>query len=231
MKKSYDEKKYQDISKILKKMPRVNAPDNFEYNLMTKIENENFGTLAEDKVNLGFAWKLTPALAFLTSIVILFFVWNDQNGELENPLMKMPRSISQTEIIPADHLTTGNDVVESSTQSKSFKKSTPNIATKSDDELFRVIVGSNDVISKEKVSLNLNAANTIDLDNYLHGDVQNPSTNNRSRLVGGGETFEFNGFYIKEQTDRKLLESIKNRVDSLRSVQNDSLGKRAILPE
>jgi hypothetical protein len=29
------------IEKILGELPKINAPDNFEYNLMTKIKNEN----------------------------------------------------------------------------------------------------------------------------------------------------------------------------------------------
>jgi hypothetical protein len=35
---------YEKLIKDLKKLPKVDAPDNFEYNLMTRIQNGQFET-------------------------------------------------------------------------------------------------------------------------------------------------------------------------------------------
>ena len=230
MKQSYNDDQHNGISNLLKSMPRIKAPDNFEYNLMTRIENKNFGDLAEEKKKLGFAWKLTPAVAFVTSLFILFMVWTDQSTEVENPLMKLPPTIAKTH-------SANNDVVlskKSASKSDAFASRSVSeekeVASTSDEDLYRVVVGSNDVVSREKMALNLNNGQNVDLDMALIGGAVNPNANNRTRLVGGGESFEFNGFYIREQTDRKMLEMIKNRLDSLNQARTDSIKNSTNLP-
>ena len=37
---SKKDKKYEKTINLLKNLPRVNAPENFEFNLMTKIQNK-----------------------------------------------------------------------------------------------------------------------------------------------------------------------------------------------
>lgn len=229
MKKSYNDNQPNGVSNLLKSMPHIKAPDNFEYNLMTRIENKNFGNLAGEKKKLGFAWKLTPAVAFVTSLFILFMVWTDQNTEIENPLMKLPQAIAKT------HSANNDVVLSKKSASKSEAIASHGLSEEKevapgDEDLFRVVVGSNDVVSREKMALNLNNTQNIDLDMAMAGGAVNPNVNRRTRLVGGGDSFEFNGFYIREQTDRKMLEMIKNRLDSLNQARTDSIKKSTNLP-
>jgi len=37
-------KEFNHVIKLLKELPKEQAPDNFEYNLLTKIKNKNFAT-------------------------------------------------------------------------------------------------------------------------------------------------------------------------------------------
>lgn len=225
MKKSYNIKQQEEISNILKQLPKVDAPDNFEFNLMAKIENNNFGDLKVEKKQLGFFWKLTPTVAVAVSCVIMFFVWSDQSVDIENPLMVMPKQIAVAESV-ADLGTDANDVAGTVNEAVA-----PNSNVNTEDELYRVVVRSNDAVSHERVALNFDNRSAVDLDSYIGGQAQPIRAAGRTRLVGGGESLDFNGFYIKEQTDRKLLESIKSRVDSIRSERSKKAEEKANLPQ
>ncbi|OGU58798.1 MAG: hypothetical protein A2V66_01675 [Ignavibacteria bacterium RBG_13_36_8] len=223
----YNDKKYKKIIKALKELPHINAPYNFEYYLITKIQNKNFGDLTKKK-SYNMFWRLSPVAAAVVSAVILFFVFGDQSSEIENPLMKLPPAISESEVIATDNLGTIESprempVERSETAQSHTETSASRIAASEDEELFRVVVRSNDVISKEKIELSLSSANNVDLDSYINGGERTTDRNRRSRLVGGTESFEFDGFYIREQTDPRILGMIKNRIDSLMRMQADSL--------
>ncbi|NMB83090.1 MAG: hypothetical protein GYA14_14855, partial [Ignavibacteria bacterium] len=49
-----EEKQFSKLIKDLKELPKVEAPDNFEFQLMTRIQNKNFGEnpLPREKFNL-----------------------------------------------------------------------------------------------------------------------------------------------------------------------------------
>ena len=68
MKKNYDdhENYFPDLKKDLKNLPKVNAPENFEFNLMTRIQNKNFGTMEDKRTKFSWIKFLTPALALRT---------------------------------------------------------------------------------------------------------------------------------------------------------------------
>ncbi|MFC2133518.1 hypothetical protein ACFLTH_02775 [Bacteroidota bacterium] len=234
MEKSYNDEQYNGISKILKDLPRINAPDNFEFNLMTRIENGNFETVSDEKQKLGLFWKLTPSLAVAVSAIILFFVWNDQLIESENPLMFMPQEIAMTESEPAQKDFDKKEIARNEVAAKSAVPPAPKVEKRritSEDELYRVVVRSNDAVSHERVALDLEDGKNVDLDSYLNGNGLSTAGTSRSRLVGAGETFEFNGFYIREQTDRRLLEMIKSRIDSINKARIDSTADAANIPE
>ena len=86
-----DDAKYKDVISILKGLPDVNVPKNFETELMRKI---NAGNL-ERKLSL---WdrifvpsRLIPSAALAVTAVIILFVMNINSGEIDNPLLVEPR--------------------------------------------------------------------------------------------------------------------------------------------
>ena len=69
-----NDEEHQHVIKLLRELPKEKAPDNFEYNLFTKIENKNFGlNTKEPKFTLPLKF-LIPATGVMLSAVFLFFV-------------------------------------------------------------------------------------------------------------------------------------------------------------
>ena len=93
----YDEERYINIINLLKQMPKVTAPPNFESDLMRRINSGNFKENYKvhwwDK--LFFPSRLIPAAAFALSVVAVFYFLNFNTVERENPFLAKPK-IRQT---------------------------------------------------------------------------------------------------------------------------------------
>ena len=52
-KKDYNiDSKQSKLIEDLKSLPKIKAPENFEYNLMTRIQNQNFGDVKKERMPL-----------------------------------------------------------------------------------------------------------------------------------------------------------------------------------
>jgi hypothetical protein len=90
-----DEKdnQYDDIVKLLKGLQKIEAPNNFEANLMRKINAEEF---AEEKTE---GWlsrilvpkRFIPSAALAVAAVLILFVIKPGSTEIENPFNTQPR--------------------------------------------------------------------------------------------------------------------------------------------
>ena len=96
-----DELKYKNVISTLKNLPEVNAPSNFEADLMRRINSGNY------EIEKQSFWKkiflparLIPSAALAVGAVILLFFLNINSDENENPLLADPKirqDIIQTE--------------------------------------------------------------------------------------------------------------------------------------
>jgi len=86
-----DDIKYKEVINILKGLPEVNAPGNFETELMRKINTGSFEKRLSlwDKIFLPS--RLIPSAALTVTTVIILFVMNIDSEEIENPLIVEPR--------------------------------------------------------------------------------------------------------------------------------------------
>jgi hypothetical protein len=137
-----DDAKYKEVINILKGLPDVNAPKNFETELMRKIKAGNL----EEKLSL---WdrifvpsRLIPSAALAITAVIVLFVMNINSGEIDNPLLVEPR-IREDVIANTDAI------------SLEDKYSTPesDIAKKSEREVKRDLVTMDTNIAEFKDEL------------------------------------------------------------------------------
>lgn len=92
---------YMKIKDLLKQMPKVEAPSNFEADLMRRINSGNFQERYKvrwwDKLLLPS--RLIPAGALALSIVAVFYYLNFNAMERDNPFLTKPKireSVSQT---------------------------------------------------------------------------------------------------------------------------------------
>jgi hypothetical protein len=88
-----DEVRYINIIKLLKQMPEITAPPNFESDLMRRINSGNFteNTTVHWWDKLFLPSRLIPASAFALSIVAVFYFLNFNSMENENPFLAKPK--------------------------------------------------------------------------------------------------------------------------------------------
>ena len=85
-----DEKEFEKLQTLLKELPQIEVPDNFEYNLMTRIQNKNFDIKSEKKKSIFF-WVYTPTLALVASVILVFFVFTDSEIDTEDTWNSQPK--------------------------------------------------------------------------------------------------------------------------------------------
>ncbi len=211
------EEGFEELRKTLAELPQVKAPDDFEFKLLTRIENKQFDINdAEEKI--GWSWIYAPVTALVMSAVVLFFVFSNDNEDLGNPLLEDP--LPKTEII--GEANSGN-TEEFQSKKLLSKTSAGEENTASNNENYVVVVQPNDVVVQEKVNYPFSENSSVDLDNALNNANPNAlrtvgtAGNNR----GNVEYFEFNGFYTRIQSDNDTLMKEKARMDSLKNLAKE----------
>ncbi len=109
MKLNDDELKYKNVITSLKNLPKVNAPVNFDADLMRRINTESLNQKEKESFwkKLFLPSRLIPSAALAISAVILLFFLNINNDEAENPLLMEPKvreDIIQTKNIPENDI-------------------------------------------------------------------------------------------------------------------------------
>ena len=96
-----NDEKYKDVTSSLKGLQKVNAPTNFEANLMRRINSPEPEKKESFLERFLVPSRLIPATALAVSAVILLFVFNT-NSNNEDPLLTNPRV--RTDIISLDDI-------------------------------------------------------------------------------------------------------------------------------
>lgn len=217
-----EESKHSKLINNLKDLPQIKTPDNFEYNLMVRIQNRDFEKEGAEAPQRGISRYLIPAFSLALTAVVLFFVFSPESSEI-NPLMIDPPAIASN---GAAALETGsklrsneNDVVlkrEETNKSRSGKTVSPNVAA-----------NSKDAVVQQNPPYPLISRNNVSIDDYLTGSKSNRSgINSRSALVNSGNSqSDFEGFLIPQNPDPKLIQRYRAMLDSVKKARakEDSL--------
>lgn len=218
----------ENISRILGEMPKIKTSDNFEFNLMTKIQNKNFDPIDKHfDQKSKFSWIFAPASVVAVTIVMMFFIFDFQKVEPENLLMSEPEKINE---ITAG-FTSGkmeNKKISESTASLGEDKKDADAKPESASKSMELNRSNNESAepyaakSKERTVLPFNNNDAIDLDNYISSGRNANSINSRGLTVGGaGAEPDFEGFML--QYDDAQLNILKAKIDSLFNAMKDSL--------
>ncbi len=100
-----DENMNEKVTRLLKDLPRINAPSNFESELSRRINQD--GQIREkaswfDKI---FSPKLVPSAALAVTVVIILFLLKGTVGDVEDPFQIMPK-LREEQIAKQDQPTT-----------------------------------------------------------------------------------------------------------------------------
>ena len=201
-----DDNEFKELKKLLKDLPKVNAPDNFEFNLMTKIQNKSFEVKSEKKKG-WLTWSLTPAIAFAMSVFIIFFVFTGEEVSDDNPWNTLPRLMEES-VAEAETPSLDEDQFEEKVVKKEIVK------TSSPKNLAKSNSIKKDFPFKEKSSINF--------DEYLQADAP-PSSDVGPRLAGSqkAKASPFDGFFLRQRRDAQERDSIKKDQDSLKQQEID----------
>lgn len=113
-----EEKTYKKLLDDLKNLPKVDAPKNFETELLRKINSSELEKKESFWDRILSPGKLAPAAVALASAAIIFFVVDINSEEMEDPLNIAPRLredlviIESIEEIPVEQLKKSDRVKE-----------------------------------------------------------------------------------------------------------------------
>src|SRR5574338_543051 len=86
-----EEKTYKKLLNDLKNLPKIDAPKNFETELLRKINLSGYEKKESFWSKLISPGKLAPAAIAIASAAIIFFVVDINSNEIEDPLNIAPR--------------------------------------------------------------------------------------------------------------------------------------------
>lgn len=214
-----EETEFKETIDKLKSLPKVDAPDNFEYNLMVKINNKNF-ELKTEKKKISFLWKILPAPAVVAAAVLAFFLIPEQTIENSSLLQFSPLQVIDS--AKQAELTSQSAVVDfgSDKNKSSFEETNTNTEQKNTVN-NKIKVQPNDVVVKEKTAIPFDPSKQVDIDKFINGKAVNSSPASPANLVSGGEKpSNFEGFIVKNKDERDSLLKNKSKEDSLSAKSN-----------
>ncbi|MGK9476470.1 hypothetical protein [Melioribacter sp. OK-6-Me] len=202
-----EEQKYSKLIEDLRQLPRIKADDNFEYVLMTRIENGNFGNANQsERMQFGLIRFLAPTVVVAT-VIVLFVLFLPGEQNYEDPLMSEPQVI----VSELNHQTTP------STQKKESSKE--NILQSREDNFT-------DKIEEQKGNVRnypILPGKSVALDDYIAGKNYKRSSLLQGSVVKAGEDIpEFDGFFVRRNPDPEMIRKYRKMIDSLKKAADSS---------
>ena len=220
---NFIDNEYENIRKLLKELPKERAADNFEYNLMVRINNGNFeeDKYKEQKYSL---WKVfIPVTGVVTAVFLYFFIFNFTEENSENIFQTIPQlrteisgnlniPVTLTKNIFGKHKITSQDVVLIE----------PEITDKSDNTIpkHKKKLKKKNSTYHGMAALPFKIKNSTNLDAVVRNDrnrVNGTKADRRAALAGmQSSNNAFYGFFLGQELNRKEVEAMKARIDSIK---------------
>ncbi|MBU0474187.1 MAG: hypothetical protein KKF62_08480 [Bacteroidetes bacterium] len=193
-----DDNEFSELKKLLKEIPKITAPDNFEFNLMTRIQNKNFEIKSEKKKSF-FSWSLTPAIAFAATVFVAFFVLSDGDELGDNPWQSPPQLI-ENQLSELDvNQPLSNGVEQSSNTEKNNEES-------------NLVTHSKSSVQKQ---FPFDAKGSFSLDEDIHTNARQNFSSGEAHLANSSNEnlSSFDGFFLREVKKLPKADSL-NKKDS-----------------
>lgn len=217
----YNEKenKHAEMIKDLQNLPKIETPENFEFNLMTRIKNKNFGNIEKDKPVFNWVKFLAPSAVAVTAIILLF-IFLPSSQQIENPLFYQTQKLDSQSTVN-NSIAAGKENIN-----KHSSKQNPN------STLPEKSIVSGNPIQNVSPRIPFGSSRSVSLDDYING-VNNPGNLQRGNIVNSGtESAPLDRFFVAENPDQNTLKKLRAQVDSLKKEQMkaDSLKKAQKIP-
>lgn len=207
---NFNDDEYNHVIKLLKDLPKINAPENFQYNLNVKIENQHFDLNTKEFQPI-LPWKFVVPASSAVAMVVLFFTFFVESENLENPFHIQPKLRNEitSNIFEAN---------QSSDKLGNNKISENDVIVKNELKNNEVQSLPSSISSEENViaEFPFDASKSTNLDDIIGDDGSKTNISKRANLVGrSNNNSSFNGFFIREEINKEEFEALKARNDSL----------------
>ncbi|MCX6168820.1 MAG: hypothetical protein NTX65_05750 [Ignavibacteriales bacterium] len=217
-----NESNYSKMIKDLQNLPKVEAPENFEFNLMTRIKNKNFGIMDEEKQRFNWVKFLAPSAVVVTAIILLF-VFLPSSQQIDNPLLNSAQKVGDQQSLN-NKIEAGNDIAANN----SAQISNSAVTNKNSSSPLNQA----NSLNKMNVRFPFGASRSVSLDDYISGSGHQRDMQRGNIVNSGNEPAPYDGFFISEKPDQNTLNKYRAQIDSLRKAQMkaDSLKKVQKMP-
>ncbi len=202
---NYDELKFSKLLNDLKELPKIKAEENFEYNLMMRIQNGNFGRRLEEEKPVYSIIKFVVPSAIVSIIILIVLLLPSAEQNIDNPLMVDPPKISENEIVNNSQIFSSNAARTKKTQSKISNEKTTG---QTNPELKN--------ITSVPPKYPINQNRSVSLDEYISGETTQENNIKSGTVVRSGDDILFDAFLMPEELDKKALEKYRKMIDSIK---------------
>jgi len=128
-----DDNEFEKIKRLLKDLPKVNAPSNFENELSKRINQGEQTKENESWFDKVFSPKLVPSAALAVTAVIILFLLKGNVSDVEDPFQVMPK-LREEQNLKQDQLRTGSDKIIAEETNSLSKREKSNGRTSNESE-------------------------------------------------------------------------------------------------
>lgn len=215
-----NETEHSKLLEDLKSLPKMKAPENFELNLLTRIQNQNFGEVKEQRADFNFFKFLVPSGVVVAALIVFFLFIFPGQQQVDNPFMAEPPAImsdTQGNIKSINKDLAANNITKSS--EAAAKIAEPKINKQLNSGL-EAKIQPNDVVIKSDQKYPISRNRSIALDEYISGQAQQGSDIQRGSVVNSGENApDFDGFFVRQQPDKATIMKYRAMLDSVKKAQ------------
>ncbi|HEY4755365.1 MAG TPA: hypothetical protein VIH28_04830 [Ignavibacteriaceae bacterium] len=128
-----DDNEFEKIKRLLKDLPKVDAPSNFENELSRRINQGEQTKEKESWFDKVFSPKLVPSAALAVTAVIILFLLKGNVSDVEDPFQVMPK-LREEQNLKQDQLGTGSDKIIAEETNNLSKREKSNGRTSNESE-------------------------------------------------------------------------------------------------
>jgi hypothetical protein len=205
-KNNYDiESKESKLVEDLKSLPKVKAPENFELNLMTRIQNQNFGGIKKERLRFSYFKFLAPSAVVVTAFILFFVFFYSGQSTINNLQPPVVVSDSQGNIASVK-----TDLAQNNPEVKKSVAAGQRVA--------------NDAVTQQNQSnitkYPINRNRSVSLDDYISGESEKNSNVQQGNVVNDGENApDFDGFFVRQKSDKATIAKYRSVMDSLKKAE------------
>lgn len=190
---------FENLTRLLKNLPKINAPSGFEASLSRKIIKLNTEEEKKSWIDKIFSPQLIPSAALAVTAVMILFLLRNNEGDAEDPFKVMPKLREDRETVLVN--------TEAISSKNSDRGNSAQVKTPENVKNFE----SNDSGVIPYYSTNNTSLNTISVSavNYQP---------NQSAITAGGLNYRVVRF---SESDRRQLEVLRSKIEAeIKNIRN-----------